>query len=55
LLLGGSFLFCGDLSVRALSSARLFPMAAPAGGALMILGWVAASIATVEALWPERS
>jgi uncharacterized membrane protein YgdD (TMEM256/DUF423 family) len=54
-LLGGSFLFCGDLSVRALSGARLFPLAAPTGGALMILGWVAASIAAVAALWPERS
>jgi uncharacterized membrane protein YgdD (TMEM256/DUF423 family) len=54
LLLGGGFLFCGDLSVRAFSDGRLFPMAAPAGGVLLILGWAVAAIAALAALWPER-
>jgi uncharacterized membrane protein YgdD (TMEM256/DUF423 family) len=52
-LLGGS-LFCGDLSVRALTDQRLFPMAAPIGGSLLILGWVATAVAAVAGFWPER-
>ncbi len=36
----GSLLFCGDLSLRALTDARLFPMAAPIGGTMLILGWI---------------
>ena len=37
---GCGFLFGGDLSARALAGTRLFPMAAPLGGTLLILGWV---------------
>jgi uncharacterized membrane protein YgdD (TMEM256/DUF423 family) len=51
LLLLGGFLFCGDLSFRALAGARLFPMAAPIGGSLLILGWIAGAVAAVAALW----
>jgi uncharacterized membrane protein YgdD (TMEM256/DUF423 family) len=40
-ILAGIVLFCGDLIVRSYGLARLFPMAAPAGGVLMILGWLA--------------
>jgi uncharacterized membrane protein YgdD (TMEM256/DUF423 family) len=42
LLLGlGCLLFAGDLLYRHLNGAALFPMAAPTGGVMMILGWVA--------------
>lgn len=41
----GVALFSGDLLVRELGAARLFPMAAPAGGMLMIAGWLGLSIA----------
>jgi uncharacterized membrane protein YgdD (TMEM256/DUF423 family) len=40
LVLAGLVLFSGDLLLRDLAGARLFPMAAPAGGSLMILGWL---------------
>ena len=39
-LLVGLLLFCGDLLMRAYTGTRLFPMAAPTGGAAMILGWL---------------
>ena len=38
LALGLTF-FAGDLARRSFTGARLFPMAAPTGGTLMILGW----------------
>jgi uncharacterized membrane protein YgdD (TMEM256/DUF423 family) len=38
-LLLGVALFAGDLSWRALRSAALFPMAAPAGGIAIMIGW----------------
>lgn len=40
-LLLGLVLFSGDLLARAYLDARLFPMAAPTGGVLMIGGWLA--------------
>jgi len=36
----GLVLFCGDLVMRDMTGARLFPYAAPTGGTLMILGWL---------------
>ena len=36
----GALLFAGDVALRELAGYRLFPMAAPAGGSLMILGWL---------------
>ncbi len=50
----GVSLFCGDLSVRALTGQRLFPMAAPTGGTVLILGWALVAVAAVAALLPER-
>jgi uncharacterized membrane protein YgdD (TMEM256/DUF423 family) len=38
-LLAGVALFSGDLALRAYAGHRLFPMAAPAGGIVMIGGW----------------
>lgn len=48
-ILGGA-LFGGDLAARALAGARLFPMAAPIGGTLLIVGWAAVAVAAVAAL-----
>jgi uncharacterized membrane protein YgdD (TMEM256/DUF423 family) len=52
-LLFGLVIFSGDLLARAYLGTRLFPMAAPSGGVLMIGGWlaVAASAMTRD---PER-
>lgn len=41
----GVVLFSGDLAARALFGQRLFPMASPLGGVLMIGGWLAVAIA----------
>ena len=40
ILLAGLVLFCGDLAVRDQLGSRLFPFAAPAGGMLLIAGWL---------------
>jgi uncharacterized membrane protein YgdD (TMEM256/DUF423 family) len=40
ILLAGLLVFCGDLAMRDFSGYRLFPMAAPTGGTMMILGWL---------------
>lgn len=36
----GTLLFAGDLVARHFLEGRLFPMAAPAGGITMIVGWL---------------
>lgn len=46
-LLAGLTLFCGDLLLRHYAGARLFPMAAPAGGTLMILGWLVIAVSAL--------
>jgi uncharacterized membrane protein YgdD (TMEM256/DUF423 family) len=45
-------LFAGDLTLRQYAGHSLFPMAAPAGGTLLILSWV---VLAVAAAWPRRS
>jgi uncharacterized membrane protein YgdD (TMEM256/DUF423 family) len=45
-------LFAGDLSLRQYAGHSLFPMAAPTGGTLLILSWLALAIA---AAWPRRN
>lgn len=50
-LLLGVALFVGDLVIRDFADQRLFPMAAPTGGGLMILGWLGIA---VSALFPRR-
>jgi len=42
-------LFAGDLTLRQYAGHGLFPMAAPTGGTLMILSWLALA---VSAAWP---
>jgi uncharacterized membrane protein YgdD (TMEM256/DUF423 family) len=51
LVMAGALLFCGDLSMRALQSRALFPMAAPSGGFALIAGWAAAGL---SALLPRK-
>jgi len=50
LFLCGSLLFGGDLAARALAGTRLFPMAAPLGGTLLIVGWVFVALAALVVL-----
>ncbi len=47
LLLFGTILFGGDLTMLAMTGARLFPMAAPLGGSLMIAGWIGTALAAL--------
>src|ERR1700716_580588 len=49
LLIAGTVLFCGDFALRALAGRALFPMAAPAGGILLMAGWLAAATAAALA------
>ena len=46
-----SALFAGDLTMRQYAGHGLFPMAAPAGGTLLIVSWLALALA---AAWPRR-
>ncbi|UPK35269.1 DUF423 domain-containing protein [Bradyrhizobium sp. 186] len=43
-------LFAGDLTLRQYAGHALFPYAAPTGGTLMILSWLAV---TAAAVWPK--
>jgi uncharacterized membrane protein YgdD (TMEM256/DUF423 family) len=45
-------LFAGDLTLRQYAGHSLFPMAAPTGGTLLILGWLTLAVA---AIWPRRA
>jgi uncharacterized membrane protein YgdD (TMEM256/DUF423 family) len=44
-------LFATDLSLRQFADHSLFPMAAPTGGTVLILSWLALAVA---AAWPRR-
>lgn len=43
-LAAGVMLFAGDLAALAFGGSRLFPFAAPIGGSLMIVSWLALAI-----------
>ena len=45
----GAGLFAGDIALRAFASHRLFPMAAPSGGIILIAGWLALAAAAIGA------
>ena len=45
----GACLFAIDVGLRAYAGGRLFPMAAPIGGAMLILSWLVMGAATVAA------
>ena len=47
LMVVGLLLFCGDLTMRALRNAALFPMAAPIGGLLLMGGWGLLAVAAL--------
>jgi uncharacterized membrane protein YgdD (TMEM256/DUF423 family) len=46
-LILGAVLFSGDIAARGFLGFGLFPMAAPSGGALLILGWLLAAAAAL--------
>src|SRR5215217_205070 len=43
----GVALFAGDLGMRVWRGAALFPMAAPAGGILLMIGWAAVAVSAL--------
>ena len=45
-------LFAGDLTLRQFAGHSLFPLAAPTGGTLLIMSWLALALA---AAWPRRA
>jgi uncharacterized membrane protein YgdD (TMEM256/DUF423 family) len=45
----GSALFAGDLALRAFAGSRLFPMAAPTGGTILIASWLGLAVAAAVA------
>jgi uncharacterized membrane protein YgdD (TMEM256/DUF423 family) len=47
-VLGGA-LFAGDVSMRTFAGHRLFPMAAPTGGTVLIMGWLVLAVAAAAA------
>ena len=49
-LIVGAVLFSGDIALRALAGHRLFPMAAPTGGFVLIASWLGVAVAAVIAL-----
>jgi len=52
-VLGGG-LFAGDVSMRAFAGHRLFPMAAPTGGTLLILSWLILAAAAIVTMARPR-
>jgi len=46
----GAALFSGDVALRTFAGHRLFPMAAPTGGIVLIAAWLALAAAAVGAL-----
>jgi uncharacterized membrane protein YgdD (TMEM256/DUF423 family) len=43
----GAVLFSGDIALRAFTAHRLFPLAAPSGGFVLIAAWLALSAAAL--------
>jgi uncharacterized membrane protein YgdD (TMEM256/DUF423 family) len=46
----GTALFSGDIAMRALTAHRLFPMAAPTGGFILIAAWLGLAAAALARL-----
>jgi uncharacterized membrane protein YgdD (TMEM256/DUF423 family) len=46
----GAVLFSGDIALRAFAGHRLFAMAAPSGGVILIGAWLALTVAAVAAM-----
>lgn len=49
-ILFGAFLFTGTVAKLTLAGTPLFPMSAPTGGTLMILGWLVVAVAALLGL-----
>jgi uncharacterized membrane protein YgdD (TMEM256/DUF423 family) len=49
-LIVGAVLFSGDIAMRAFAGHRLFPLAAPTGGVILIASWLGLTVAAVVAL-----
>jgi uncharacterized membrane protein YgdD (TMEM256/DUF423 family) len=49
----GAALFSRDVALRAFAGHRLFPMAAPTGGTIMIVAWLVLAVAAITG--PRRS
>jgi uncharacterized membrane protein YgdD (TMEM256/DUF423 family) len=45
----GALLFSGDITLRAFAGQRLFPLAAPSGGIILIVSWLAIAAAGIMA------
>jgi uncharacterized membrane protein YgdD (TMEM256/DUF423 family) len=45
----GASLFSSDIAMRAFAGQRLFPMAAPSGGVILIASWLALAVVAVIA------
>lgn len=43
----GAVLFSGDIALRAFAGHRLFPMAAPSGGIILIVAWIGLAAAAL--------
>jgi uncharacterized membrane protein YgdD (TMEM256/DUF423 family) len=50
----GGALFAGDVSMRAFAGHRLFPMAAPAGGTILIIAWLVLALAAIVIMVRSR-
>jgi uncharacterized membrane protein YgdD (TMEM256/DUF423 family) len=46
----GAALFAGDVTLRVYRARRLFPMAAPTGGMVLIAGWLMVTVSALGAL-----
>jgi uncharacterized membrane protein YgdD (TMEM256/DUF423 family) len=46
----GAVLFSADVALRAFAGHRLFPMAAPSGGMLLIAAWLVLTVAAIVGL-----
>jgi uncharacterized membrane protein YgdD (TMEM256/DUF423 family) len=47
LLFAGAALFSADIGLRVFGHDRLFPMAAPTGGTILLLGWLAVAVSAL--------
>jgi uncharacterized membrane protein YgdD (TMEM256/DUF423 family) len=47
----GAALFSGDIAMRAFAGHRLFVMAAPTGGVILIAGWLGLVVAAIARLF----
>jgi uncharacterized membrane protein YgdD (TMEM256/DUF423 family) len=45
----GAVLFSGDIAMRAFTAHRLFPMAAPSGGMILIAAWLGLTVSALVA------